>query len=177
MNIISRIDNFLSKAEKIYFQPEKGEKPPKGAQVKVGPREGTFYEGKENSKLALENNAKEVVSRILKNKPQLLREDISNGSCASFLVLLRKRLGQGKPMFNSKEDHFQLKVGNYLIDSNKISFASKNNLKKLYQMEWNEVFNYIKYSDDMPLISVTKKSLTEKYSDLLHEDLKMKKYS
>ena len=42
MNLIFKIDTFLSK-EKVYFQPEKGEKPPKGVQVKVGPREGTFY--------------------------------------------------------------------------------------------------------------------------------------
>ena len=74
-NIIQKIDVFLSKAEKVYFQPEKGEKPPKGVSVKVGPREGTFYETKEINSL---------------------KKYLESGNTKIFLNLLEKALKKNK---------------------------------------------------------------------------------
>jgi len=41
-DLINKIDNFLK--SKKYIKPEKGQKPPKGTQIKIGPREGKYYE-------------------------------------------------------------------------------------------------------------------------------------
>ena len=59
---------------KIYFQTEKGEEPPEGTPVEIGPRGGTFFEGREEDKVFLEvleqeefkkNRIKELKSKIL----------------------------------------------------------------------------------------------------------------
>jgi len=41
--LYNQIDEFLAKAEKKYFDPKKGQKPPKGVQIKVGPKQGKYY--------------------------------------------------------------------------------------------------------------------------------------
>jgi len=45
--LYKQIDEFLLKTERIYIQPKKGEKPPKGAILQRGKKGGTFYESEE----------------------------------------------------------------------------------------------------------------------------------
>ena len=44
--LIKKIDTCISKIEKAkkYIKPEKGQKPPKGVSIKVGPKKGIYYD-------------------------------------------------------------------------------------------------------------------------------------
>ena len=44
LELKKKLNKLFVQKEKIYIQPEKGERPPKGLAIKVGPREGTYYE-------------------------------------------------------------------------------------------------------------------------------------
>jgi len=84
----------LNKA-KIYIHPERGEKPPEGAEIKEGPRKGKYYE---TGHKLIENTEK-----VQLDSPVIRTTDIHGGSNEPKLLELENSY---KGIFKAKKDEF-----------------------------------------------------------------------
>ena len=103
----------LMKQEKVYFQPDKGEKAPEGVDIKEGPKGGKYYTETEHEAMP-EYVKQDILTRAGAGKPGLSRDEL--GTLGARLVY---RNPAGEPiavMLLIAEPDGTLRVGNIVTE-------------------------------------------------------------
>jgi len=150
------VKNNAIQKSKVYLSAS--QMAPNNTAIQIGKKGGRYYNTDIKSELQIQNinNIKNILTELVSKTGKNVNE-INSGSCASFIVILRNKLGYGQPV--KIGDHYTLGIGNNMVvDASGIYTVEEAEKKRHLRYgirarkdDWNDVLDYITHDEFMPI--------------------------